>query len=59
LISITQKISSVKDYDQILVVMEGEVIAKGTHAQLLKKSPEYIQMYESQKSTSHYEVPVK
>lgn len=57
LISITQKISSVKDYDQILVLMEGEVIATGTHEQLLKKSPEYIQMYESQKSTSHYELP--
>lgn len=56
LISITQKIASVKDYDQILVLMEGEIIAQGTHQQLLDKSPEYIQMYESQKSTSNYEV---
>ncbi|MCL4208054.1 ABC transporter ATP-binding protein/permease [Patescibacteria group bacterium] len=56
LISITQKISSVIDYDQILVLMEGDVIAKGTHEQLLKSSPEYIQMYESQKSTNQYEL---
>lgn len=56
LISITQKIASVKDYDQILVLMEGEIIAQGTHQQLLDESPEYIQMYESQKSTSNYEV---
>lgn len=56
LISITQKIASVTDYDKILVLMEGELIAEGTHKVLLKKSPEYIQMYESQKSTQHYEV---
>lgn len=56
LISITQKISSVKDYDQILVLMEGDVIARGTHDKLIKNSPEYIQMYESQKSTNQYEI---
>ncbi len=56
LISVTQKIASVQDYDQILLLMEGEIIAKGTHQQLLQDSPEYIQMYESQKSTSQYEV---
>lgn len=56
LISITQKIASIEDYDQILVLMEGELIAQGTHQQLLQSSPEYIQMYESQKSTSHYEL---
>lgn len=56
LISITQKISSIKEYDKILVLMEGEVVAQGTHEELLKKSPEYVQLYESQKSTSNYEV---
>lgn len=56
LISVTQKISSVKNYDQIIVLMEGEIIAKGTHDKLLKSSPEYVQLYKSQKSTSHYEL---
>lgn len=56
LVSITQKIVSVKEYDQILVLMEGEVVAQGTHQQLSKSSPEYVQMYQSQKSTNQYEI---
>lgn len=57
LISVTQKISSVTDYDQCVLLMEGEIIATGTHAQLLQSSPEYNQLFESQKSTSQYEIP--
>jgi ATP-binding cassette subfamily B protein len=57
LISVTQKISSVTDYDQCVLLMEGEIIATGTHAQLLQSSPEYNQLFESQKSTSQYELP--
>jgi len=56
LISVTQKIASVKNYDQIILLMEGEVIAKGKHPSLLKTCPEYIQIYNSQLSTSHYEL---
>ncbi len=53
LISVTQKIGSVEDYDQIILLMEGEILARGTHAQLLKESPEYVQIYHSQESTEH------
>ena len=56
LISVTQKIASVVDYDQIILLMEGEVLAIGTHTQLMETSPEYVQLYDSQRSTSHYEV---
>ncbi|MBN1986622.1 MAG: ABC transporter ATP-binding protein [Prolixibacteraceae bacterium] len=56
LISVTQKISPVKDFDQILLLMEGELIAAGKHNELRATSPEYVQIYESQKSTSHYEL---
>ena len=56
LISVTQKIASVEDYDQIVLLMEGEVLATGTHGQLMKTSPEYVQIYDSQRSTSHYEL---
>jgi ATP-binding cassette subfamily B protein len=56
LLSITQKIASVQDYDQIILLMEGEIIAKGTHKQLLKTSPEYVQLYDSQRSTNQYEL---
>jgi ATP-binding cassette subfamily B protein len=56
LISVTQKISPVKDYDQIILLMEGELIAAGKHETLRSTCPEYVQIYESQKSTSHYEM---
>jgi ATP-binding cassette subfamily B protein len=56
LISVTQKIASVVDYEQIVLLMEGEVLAVGTHKQLMETSPEYVQLYDSQRSTSHYEV---
>jgi len=56
LLSVTQKIASVEDYDQIILLMEGEVLASGTHKQLMETSPEYVQIYDSQRSTSHYEL---
>lgn len=56
LISVTQKITSIEDYDQIVLLMEGEMLAAGTHRELLTASPEYNQLYRSQRSTSHYEV---
>ena len=56
LISVTQKIASVENYDQIVLLMEGEVLATGTHRELMETSPEYVQIYDSQRSTSYYEV---
>ena len=56
LISVTQKIASVENYDQIVVLMEGEMLATGTHAELMEISPEYVQIYDSQRSTNVYEV---
>lgn len=56
LISVTQKISPVKSFDQIILLMEGELVATGLHKDLIEQSPEYVQIYNSQKSTSHYEL---
>lgn len=56
LISVTQKITSVENYDQIILLMEGEVIAIGKHSELLKTCPEYVQIYNSQESTEQYEL---
>jgi ATP-binding cassette subfamily B protein len=56
LVSVTQKISSVENYDQIVVLMEGEVLATGTHQQLIEACPEYVQIYDSQRSTNVYEL---
>ena len=56
LISVTQKITAVETYDQIILLMEGELIARGTHAELLKTCPEYVQIFNSQESTEQYEL---
>jgi ATP-binding cassette subfamily B protein len=56
LISVTQKINPVKDFDKIILLMEGELIAAGKHEQLHATCPEYVQIYKSQQSTSHYEL---
>jgi ATP-binding cassette subfamily B protein len=55
LISITQKIAPIEAYDQIILLMEGEVLNVGTHKELMETSPEYVQIYDSQKSTENYE----
>jgi ATP-binding cassette subfamily B protein len=56
LLSVTQKIAPVKHFDQIILLMEGEIIASGKHKDLKESSPEYIQIYSSQRSTHHYEL---
>lgn len=56
LVSVTQKIAPVEDYDQIVLLMEGKVLATGTHAELIHASPEYVQIYKSQQSTEDYEL---
>jgi ATP-binding cassette subfamily B protein len=56
LLSITQKIAAVQNYDHVILIMQGEIIAQGTHQQLIKSSPEYVQIYNSQQSTSNYEL---
>lgn len=54
LLSVTQKIEAVQDFDAILLLMEGELLASGTHASLMQTSPEYMQIYQSQRSTEPY-----
>lgn len=56
LISVTQKIASVEEYDQIILLMDGEVVAIGKHEALIRTSPEYVQLFNSQQSTSNYEL---
>ncbi|QJB37647.1 ABC transporter ATP-binding protein [Chitinophaga oryzae] len=56
LVSVTQKIGAVTHYDQIILLMQGEMIAAGTHEELMEKSPDYVQIFNSQQSTSNYEL---
>jgi len=55
LISVTQKIASVEHYDQIILLTEGEIVASGVHDHLMKTSTDYVQIFNSQQSTSNYE----
>lgn len=48
IIMVAQKISSVLDADQIIILEHGEIIAQGTHQQLLSTSSAYREIYESQ-----------
>jgi ATP-binding cassette subfamily B protein len=59
LLSVTQKISSIEHYTEIILLMEGEIIAKGKHQDLMQTCPEYVQIYNSQRSTGHYELQSK
>ena len=56
LLSITQKVASVRHFEQIILLMEGEVIATGTHKELMETCTEYVQISDSQRSTSLYEL---
>ena len=46
---IAQRIQSVMDADKIIVLDEGRVVGVGTHAELMKSSEEYREIYLSQK----------
>lgn len=47
-IIIAQRITSVMDADQILVLDEGQIVGKGSHEQLLKECGPYQEIYYSQ-----------
>ena len=45
---IAQRIATVLNADQILVLDRGEIVARGTHEELLRESPIYADIYYSQ-----------
>jgi ATP-binding cassette subfamily B protein len=45
---IAQRISTVLNADQILVMEQGRVVAQGRHAELMESSPDYVEIYRSQ-----------
>jgi ATP-binding cassette subfamily B protein len=47
-ITVAQRVSSVKNCSLILVIDEGKIIGCGTHEQLLLSCPEYKEISDSQ-----------
>jgi ATP-binding cassette subfamily B protein len=45
---VAQRISAVIDLDKIYLLEHGEIIAEGTHEEMLESSPLYQEIYESQ-----------
>ena len=48
IVTVAQRVSSVKDSDVILVLDDGKIIGKGTHEELLCSCPEYKEISDSQ-----------
>ncbi len=45
---IAQRIRTVLNADQILVLEKGRIVARGTHGELMESSPIYAEIYHSQ-----------
>lgn len=48
IITIAQRVASVRNADKIIVLNDGEIASMGTHDDLMKSSPIYIDIYNSQ-----------
>ncbi|MHC5215773.1 ABC transporter ATP-binding protein [Enterococcus sp. LJL128] len=53
LIIISQRISSIRQFQQILVLDEGKMVGLGTHEQLMTNSPHYQEIVTSQEENDH------
>jgi ATP-binding cassette subfamily B protein len=49
-IIVAQRVATITDADQILVLDHGEIVGRGTHSELLETSPEYAEIVASQLS---------
>lgn len=56
LILIAHRLSTVTDCDQIIVMQNGKADAVGTHEELLKKSPLYLQMWETHEKSRNWKL---
>ena len=54
-IVIAHRLRTVAGADKIIVLNEGRLVEQGTHEELMRSAPEYVQIYDSQRSTHHYE----
>ncbi|MDO5330022.1 MAG: ABC transporter ATP-binding protein [Bacillota bacterium] len=52
---VAQRLLSIKDCDQILILDDGKIIAHGTNDELMKTSPVYQELYETQMSGGDFD----
>ena len=48
MIVVAQRVSSIVDADQIIVLDEGQVVGVGSHGELLESCPTYAEIVQSQ-----------
>ena len=53
---VAQRIGTIMGADQIIVLDEGKCVGKGTHKELLKSCPVYLEIVKSQLAESELEV---
>ena len=49
MVVVAQRVSTIVDADQIVVLEDGEVVGLGTHDELLASCPTYAEIVESQR----------
>jgi ATP-binding cassette subfamily B protein len=52
---VAQRISTVLNADKIIVIDKGKIAAEGTHAELMRSSPIYQEIYDSQLGNGFHE----
>jgi ATP-binding cassette subfamily B multidrug efflux pump len=50
MVVVAQRVSTIIDFDQIVVIEDGAIVGKGTHDELLESCPTYVEIVESQRS---------
>jgi ATP-binding cassette, subfamily B, multidrug efflux pump len=55
---VAQRISTVLKADKIIVIDKGQIAAEGTHAELMRTSPIYQEIYDSQLGSGFREEPI-
>lgn len=58
LIIVAHRLSTIIDSDRIIAIKDGEIVADGTHLELLENSPYYMSLYNSEKSNKKNEPSV-
>lgn len=56
---VAQRISTVLNADKIIVLDRGQIVAEGTHAELMQSSPVYREIYDSQLGSDVGQMPIE